>query len=74
MAAVIQALEAAKRTKDRLTVIVADTIKGKGISFAENDATFHNAALTEEQHRQAVTELEQLKRRIMLRSMNSAAC
>jgi transketolase len=41
---------------------VADTIKGRGISFAENTASFHNAVLTEEQYRQAVIELEQQRR------------
>jgi transketolase len=62
VAAVIQALDAADKNKGRPTVIIADTIKGKGISFAENNAAFHNAALTEEQHRQAVAELEQQMR------------
>jgi transketolase len=62
VAAVIHALDAADKNKGRPTVIVANTIKGKGISFAENNAAFHNAVLTEEQHRQAVAELEQQMR------------
>ena len=64
VAAVIQALEAAEKVKDKPTVIVADTNKGKGISFAENTAAFHNAILSEEQHRQAVIELEQQRREL----------
>lgn len=60
--AVIQALEAAEKVTGKPTVIVADTIKGKGISFAENTAAFHNAVLTEEQHSQAVAELERQRR------------
>jgi len=31
------------------SVIIAHTIKGKGVSFAENNPTFHNASLTMEQ-------------------------
>lgn len=60
--AVIQALEVAEKVMGKPTVIVADTIKGKGISFAENTAAFHNAVLTEEQHSQAVAELERQRR------------
>ena len=62
VAAIIQALEAAEQQRGRPTVIVAETVKGKGFSFAENNAAFHHSVLTEEQHRQAVVELEQQRR------------
>jgi transketolase len=39
-------------------VIIAHTVKGKGISFMEGKPQFHNAALTPEQHQQAVAEIE----------------
>lgn len=55
---ILAALEKAQETKGRPTVIVADTVKGKGFSFAENNAAFHNGSLTVEQHRQALSELE----------------
>ena len=58
VAAVIAALEAAEQVKGRPTVIVADTVKGKDISFAENNAAFHNGIMTEEQYRQAMAELD----------------
>lgn len=58
VAAVIAALEAAEKMKGRPTVIVADTVKGKDISFAENNAAFHNGIMTEEQYRQAMAELD----------------
>jgi transketolase len=58
VAAVIAALEAAEKVKGRPTVIVADTVKGKGISFAEHNAAFHNGIMTEEQYRQAMAELD----------------
>ena len=48
--------------KGKPTVIMADTIKGKGISFAENTAAFHNAVLSAEQYNRAVAELEQQRR------------
>jgi transketolase len=60
--AVIRALEAAEKVKGKPTVIVADTIKGKGISFAENTSAFHNAVLSEAQYHQAVAELQRQKR------------
>ena len=58
VAAVIEALEAAEKVKGRPAVIVADTVKGKGISFAEHSAAFHNGIMTEEQYRQAMAELD----------------
>lgn len=39
------------------TVIVAHTIKGKGISFSENVVSFHNGTLSQEQFDQALAEL-----------------
>ncbi len=38
-------------------VILAHTVKGKGLSFAENSASFHNATFTPEQYEQAVNEI-----------------
>ncbi len=58
VAGVLEALDAAERAIGRPSVIVADTVKGKGISFAEHNAAFHNAILTEDQYRQAMAELE----------------
>ncbi|HEX5681495.1 MAG TPA: transketolase [Desulfobacterales bacterium] len=55
---ILTALETAQKTRGRPTVIVAETVKGKGFSFAENNAAFHNGALTAEQYRQALSELE----------------
>ena len=48
----------AEATKGVPTVIIAETIKGKGISFAENVVGFHNGALTKEQYAQACRELD----------------
>ncbi|MCL4514875.1 MAG: transketolase [Firmicutes bacterium] len=50
---------AAKGEKSGPTVILARTVKGKGVSFMENNAAWHGAAPTEEQFQQAMVELKQ---------------
>ncbi len=54
---IITAFDWADEIKDRPVLIIANTIKGKGISFAENNAAFHNGAMTPEQYEQALREL-----------------
>ena len=51
---ILAALEEADKTVGKPTVIIAETVKGKGFSFAENTAAFHNGAMTEEQYAKAV--------------------
>jgi transketolase len=58
VAGILGALEVAEGEKGRPTVIVANTVKGKGVSFAENNAAFHNASMTEEQYRLALAEID----------------
>jgi len=62
--AVLDALDEAAAKKGAPTVIVAETIKGKGVSYAENTAAFHNAALTREQYDQALLEIGESGRRL----------
>jgi len=57
IAAVVEALERAGGMKGAPTVIVADTVKGMGISFAENSAAFHNGIMSQEQYDTALAEL-----------------
>lgn len=52
-----KALETAKNTKGMPTAIVAKTVKGKGVSFMENQVGWHGSAPNEEQYNQAVEEL-----------------
>ena len=54
---IISALNTARTVKDKPTVIVANTIKGKGVSFMENNAGFHGAAPNEEEYKKAMEEL-----------------
>lgn len=57
MVQILTALDEADMEKGRPTVIIADTVKGKGVSFAENVVGYHNGVLTEETYRQALEEL-----------------
>ncbi len=54
---ILTALDEADTIKGVPTVIIAHTVKGKGVSFAENNPSFHNGALTEETYKQALEEL-----------------
>jgi len=56
-AAIVDALDAADQSTGQPVAIIAHTVKGKGVSFAENVASFHNGALTEEQYQQALREI-----------------
>ena len=54
---VIKALEEAKNAKGKPSVIIAHTIKGKGVSFMENNADFHGRAPNPEELELALKEL-----------------
>ncbi|CDE60228.1 transketolase N-terminal subunit [Fusobacterium sp. CAG:439] len=55
--AVYDAIEKAKNS-DKPVAILADTVKGKGISFMENNAGWHGKAPNKEDFERAMTELE----------------
>ena len=55
--AISDAIDAAKATKGKPTVIIAETVKGKGVSFMENQVGWHGVAPTAEQAKQAVAEI-----------------
>ena len=52
-----KAFDEARATKGKPTCIVAKTVKGKGVSFMENNVSWHGAAPNKEQYDQAVAEL-----------------
>lgn len=58
MKQVLSALNEAKNTKYKSTVIIANTIKGKGVSFMENNIEFHGMPPNKEQYEIAMKELE----------------
>lgn len=55
---IVEAFNKARQIKGKPTVIIAKTIKGKGVSFMENQADWHGKTLNEEQYKQAINELE----------------
>ena len=55
------AFNEAENTKGKPTVIIANTVKGKGFPFAEGKAAYHNAALNEEEYKQALALVEKMK-------------
>lgn len=54
------AFDEARSIKDKPTVIIAKSIKGKGISFMENQACWHGSAPNEEQYELAMKELNEV--------------
>ena len=57
---IIKAFEVAKNIKDKPTCIIAKTIKGKGISYMENQVEWHGKAPNEEQYKEAMDNLDSL--------------
>ena len=51
------ALDEAEAVKGKPAMIVAGTVKSKGISFAENQPQFHHGVLSREQYEQAMKDL-----------------
>ena len=54
---VVNALEAAKKVMGKPTVIIADTVKGKGVSFIENVAGWHGKSPNREELTKGLAEL-----------------
>jgi len=55
---ILDAFERAKHIKGQPTIIIAHTVKGKGVSFMENNPDFHGKAPTPEEAARALKELE----------------
>ncbi len=54
---IFDALDAARAEKEKPTAIIAKTVKGKGVSYMEDQAGWHGKAPSEEEAMQAVKEL-----------------
>ena len=52
------AIDEAQTVKGKPTIIIAKCVKGKGVSFMENQAGWHGAAPNKEQYEQAIAELD----------------
>lgn len=57
MKQVLNAFEMASSFKGKPTVLIANTVKGKGVSFMENDCNWHGTAPNAEQLQQALAEI-----------------
>ena len=62
--AIKDAFAEAKTVKDKPTMILAKTVKGKGVSFMENNAGWHGKAPSDEQYETGKAELTQLLARL----------
>ncbi len=56
---VLAALDKARANGNKPTVIIAHTVKGKGVSFMEGKAAWHGRAINDEEYQQAMEELKQ---------------
>ena len=54
------AFKEARETKGKPTAIIAKTIKGKDVSFMENQASWHGVAPNDDQYAQAMKDLEEV--------------
>lgn len=57
---ILNSVALAKKVKDMPSLIVAKTIKGKGVSFMENKAEWHGSAPNEEQRNIAISEFDRV--------------
>ena len=58
-AQLLTAYEEAGYVKDKPVAVIAYTVKGKGVSFMEDNKSWHHGVMTQEQYEQAVRELEE---------------
>ena len=54
---ICRAVEEAKMTADKPSLILAKTVKGKGVSFMEGKNTWHGKAIGDQEYAQAKAEL-----------------
>ena len=59
MKQVVNGLNEAYMVQDKPVVIISNTIKGKGISFMENNPKWHSGALSDEEYKIAMQDLQE---------------
>jgi transketolase len=67
----LEAFEEAKSVKFKPTVIIAHTVKGKGVSFMEHVVDFHGRAPTEKEREIALKELSEIEKLAELEEGNA---
>ena len=50
----------AEQCKGKPSVVMAHTVKGKGVSFMENEKAWHHGVMSKEQYKQAIKEIEEV--------------
>ena len=55
---ILEAVDFAKKTNNVPSVIIANTVKGKGVSFMENKCNWHGIAPDDEEYQKAVSEIK----------------
>ena len=58
ISSIIDAITTAKQTKGKPSIIIAKTIKGKGVSFMENKGGWHGKAPSEDEYNMAIADLD----------------
>ncbi|MFC1562912.1 transketolase [candidate division KSB1 bacterium] len=61
IAQIINAFDEVEKVKGKPSIIIANTIKGKGVSFMEDEVGWHGKAPSKEQADQAIKELENIE-------------
>jgi transketolase len=61
---IIESLNNAKGFKDGPTIIIADTTKGKGVSFMQDSCSWHGNVPTEEEYKKAISELKKVQQEV----------
>ncbi|MGG7174821.1 transketolase [Clostridium neonatale] len=64
MEQVVGALEVAINEKEKPTAIIANTIKGKDVSFMENNPKWHSGALTDDEYKIAMNDINKVREEI----------
>lgn len=64
MKGLMDSLDEAEKVKGRPTMIIAHTIKGKGVSFIENKAEWHGIAPKKEEYEKAIQELDEVLKQL----------
>jgi transketolase len=64
VAQIIDALDHADKHKHQPTMIILNTVKGKGVSFMENNVDFHGVPPNEMEYKLAIKELDALQQRL----------
>ena len=64
MKEILPALNEAYEVKGMPIAIIANTVKGKGISYMENNPKWHSGAISDEEYKVAMSDLDKTKEEI----------